>query len=123
MTQTSEHPLIPAERVNGTTVYGQDGAKVGKIEDIAIDKQSGRVAYAILGFGGVLGLGERYLPLPWSVLTYDTDKNGYVTPLGPEALKEAPSFEPGELSGWSDTHMRDRVFDYYAAYGAAPYWI
>lgn len=120
---TIEHTLIPAERVNGTTVYGQDGDKVGKIEDIAIDKQSGRVAYAILGFGGVLGLGERYVPLPWSVLKYDTGKHGYVTPLSAEALKDAPSFEPRDLSGWTDHDTRDSVFKYYSVYGAAPYWM
>ena len=123
MNQSSEHPLIPAERVNGTDVYGQDGAKVGKIEDLAIDKESGLVAYAIIGFGGLLGVGERYAPVPWSVLRYDTEKRGYVTPLPTQALKEAPSFEPRELSGWSDSHSRDRLYNYYAAYGASPYWL
>lgn len=123
MTQTSEHPLIPAERVTGADVYGQDGRKVGKVEDVAIDKLSGQVAYAIIGFGGLLGVGENYVPVPWSVLKYDAEKRGYVTPLSAEALKEAPSFEPKELSGWSDAHTRDRLLAFYAAYGASPYWI
>lgn len=123
MTQTPEHPLIPAERVNGADVYDQDGHKVGKVEDVAIDKQSGRVAYAIIGFGGIIGIGENYVPVPWSVLKYDRDKRGYVTPLSAETLKAAPSFEPKDLSGWSDLNTRDRLLAYYAAYGAAPYWV
>lgn len=123
MTVTSEHPLIPAERVNGANVFDQQGEKIGKVEDLAIDKQSGQVAYAIIGFGGLFGLGERYYPVPWSVLQYDTERRGYVTPLSAKALEEAPSFEPRELSGWSDAQSRHALQDYYATYGAAPYWL
>lgn len=120
---TSPHKLIPADRVNGTTVYNQAGEKVGQIEDIAIDKVSGKVAYAILSFGGFLGVGERYHPLPWSVLTYDVEKDGYVVPCDKEALENAPSFEPKELSGWDDLGDRDALHAYYARYGGTPYWI
>ena len=61
------HPLIPADRVNGTDVVNQAGEKLGKIEDVAIDKVSGDVAYAILSFGGVLGIGAKYYPVPWKI--------------------------------------------------------
>ena len=83
------HPLIPADRVNGTDVYNAAGDKLGKIEDIAIDKVSGQVAYAILSFGGFLGLDERYHPMPWSLLRYDVDKGGYVVPLDKAQLEGA----------------------------------
>lgn len=117
------HPLIPADRVNGTDVYNTRGEKLGKIEDVAIEKVSGEVAYAILSFGGFLGLGEQYYPVPWGLLTYDTEKRGYVIPCEKEKLEDAPSFEANELSGWSDAGSRDAIFAYYAPFGVNPYWI
>lgn len=117
-----EHPLIPAERVNGTDVYNRQGEKLGAVEDVAIDKVSGRVAYAILGFGGFLGIGERYHPVPWELLTYDAERRGYVIPCQEEQLKNAPTFDAAELSGWDDTDTRDAIYRYYGPLGAAPYW-
>ncbi len=119
---TSHHPLIPADRVNGTDVFSATGEKLGKIEDIAIDKVSGHVAYAIMSFGGFLGMGERFHPVPWSMLKYDVDKGGYIAPLDEAMIRNAPSFEARELSGWSDLQDRDAIFSYYAPYGAAPFW-
>jgi len=118
-----EHPLIPAGRVNGTAVFNREGEKLGQVEDVAIEKVSGRVAYAILSFGGFLGVGERYYPVPWKVLTYDLDRGGYVIPCDKDQLENAPSFDTEDLSGWDDTDVRDRVFGYYAPYGAEPYWL
>ena len=123
MNQPVTHPLIGAERVNGAEVYGEGGHKLGRIEDVAIDKVSGRVAYAILSFGGLLGIGERYFPVPWGILKYDIDRRGYVVPLDEDSVKKAPSFEPKSLSGWTDAHTRESVFRYYAPYGVAPYWM
>lgn len=117
-----EHPLIPAGRVSGTAVYNTEGDKLGVVDDVAIDKLSGRVAYAILSFGGFLGMGERRHPAPWDLLTYDVAKHGYVIPLSKVDLENAPSFEPHELSGWDDTHTRKSIYDYYAPYGVIPYW-
>ena len=70
------HPLIPADRVNGTDVYNKAGERLGKIEDVAIEKVSGEVAYAILSFGGVLGIGAKFHPVPWKLLKYDEDPQG-----------------------------------------------
>jgi sporulation protein YlmC with PRC-barrel domain len=116
------HPLIPADRVNGTEVYSKAGEKLGKIEDVAIEKISGEVAYAILSFGGLLGLGAKYHPVPWRLLKYDTDKRAYTIPLDRAALEKAPMFDESELSGWSDAASRDSIYDYYASYGIGPYW-
>jgi sporulation protein YlmC with PRC-barrel domain len=116
------HPLIPADRVNGTDVYGSDGEKIGKVEDVAIDKVSGRVAYAILAFGGFMGIGERYHPVPWSMLRYDVEKRGYVIPCLAAELESAPSFEADELSGWNDTDSRIDIYRFYTPFGATPYW-
>ena len=122
MTERPAHPLIPADRVNGTDVYNSAGEKLGKIEDIAIDKVSGKVAYAILSHGGVLGMGEHYHPVPWDLMSYDVDKRGYIVPCGKDELERAPAIHEQELSGWNDGQARDSIYSYYAPYGVGPYW-
>ena len=117
-----EHPLIPADRVNGTDVINKAGEKLGKIEDVAIEKVSGQVAYAILSFGGFLGLGSKYHPVPWKLLDYDPERRAYVIPLEKEDLEKAPMIDESELSGWNDGVSRDSIYSYYAAYGVGPYW-
>jgi PRC-barrel domain len=68
--------LISADKVEGTSVYSREGEKLGSIYGLMIDKFSGRVIYAVMSFGGFLGIGDRYHPLPWSVLTYDPGQGG-----------------------------------------------
>ena len=116
-----EHPLVPADRVNGTDVYGKDGEKLGKIEDVAIEKVSGEVAYAILSTGGLLGIGASHHPVPWRLLKYDTEKRGYVVPMLEADLEKAPRIDEQALSGWSDAIGRDDIFRYYSGYGVPPY--
>jgi len=70
--------LIAASKVNGTHVYNRTGDHLGSVYDVMIDKITGRVAYAVMSFGGFLGIGESYHPLPWKMLTYDTSLAGYV---------------------------------------------
>lgn len=117
-----DHPLVPARRVNGADVFNQAEEKIGKIEDIAIDKRSGKVAYAILSFGGFLGLGGKHQPLPWSILSYDTKVGGYVVDITQEFLQLAPKLDVSELSGWDDSADREAFHAYYSARGAHPYW-
>lgn len=117
-----EHPLVPARRVNGADVFNQAEEKIGKIEDIAIDKRSGKVAYAILSFGGFMGLGGKHQPLPWSVLSYDTKVGGYIVDITQEFLQLAPKLDVSELSGWDDSADREAFHTYYSARGARPYW-
>src|SRR5215470_8633482 len=110
--------LIGSDKVEGTAVYGADQKKIGKLERVMLDKMSGKVAYAVLSFGGFLGMGEDYYPVPWSMLTYDTGLGGYQTSLTKEQLEKAPKFT--QSTGWNWTRENDqRVHDYY---GAAPYW-
>jgi len=116
------HPLIPADRVNGTDVVNKAGMKLGKIEDVAIEKVSGDVAYAILSFGGVMGIGARYHPVPWKLLRYDPDKRAYVIPMSKDDLEHAPMIDQKELSGWSDELSRDSIYGFYSSYGVGPYW-
>jgi hypothetical protein len=84
--------LISSAKVEGTPVVGRDGEHLGKIESFMVDKYTGRVAYAVLSFGGTFGFGEQLFPLPWSILTYDEDKDGYVLNLSKEQLERAPKF-------------------------------
>jgi sporulation protein YlmC with PRC-barrel domain len=114
------HPLIPADRVNGTDVYGKTGEKLGKIEDVAIDKISGEVAYAILTFGGLLGVGARYHAVPWKLLKYDVERRAYVVPMEKSDLEGAPHFNERELSGWNDEASREAIWGYYYPFGPFP---
>ncbi len=111
--------LIAADKVNGTAVYDRQGERLGTIEDLMLDKISGKVAYAVMSFGGFLGIGERYHPLPWSVLTYDTRLGGYVVDLDRARLEGAPTVAANEHVDWSDRDWGQRVYDYY---GVPPYW-
>jgi len=116
MTTTSGHTTaILASKVKGTSVYGLKGDKIGHVEDLVLDKQSDTILFAVLGFGGVLGLGEKYFPVPWSVLDFDEDKGGYVVPLTEERLKTAPSYELSDLTkrDGSAGEIRNRSYDYY----------
>jgi PRC-barrel domain len=111
--------MISSDKVEGTPVYNRGGEKLGSIHTIMIDKLSGKVAYAVMSFGGFLGIGDRYHPLPWNVLTYDTSQGGYVVSLDQNQLKGAPTYSSNETPNWSDQRWRQQVHDYY---GARPYW-
>lgn len=85
--------LISADRVKGTSVYDSEGEKIGSIDSVMLAKKSGKVAYAIMSFGGFLGMGEKYHPLPWHMLDYDTELMGYRVPTAAAALKDAPAYD------------------------------
>ena len=89
--------VISANKVTGTNVYNTDGDHLGEISDVMLDKRSGNIAYAVMSFGGFLGIGERYHALPWAALKYDTRQGGYVVGLTVDQLKEAPTYAANEL--------------------------
>ena len=111
--------LISSDKVEGTAVYDRGGEKLGSIHTVMIDKISGKVAYAVMSFGGFLGMGDQYHPLPWHVLTYDTGQGGYVVDLDRSKLEGAPSYGTSEMPNWSDRRWGQQVHDYY---GSRPYW-
>src|SRR5690242_16393932 len=78
--------LIGSDKVEGTAVYGPDDTKIGSIERLMIDKQSGKVSYAVLSSGGFLGMGDDHYPLPWHSLKYDTNLGGYRTGITQQQL-------------------------------------
>jgi sporulation protein YlmC with PRC-barrel domain len=111
--------LISAGKVQGTSVYDTSGQRLGEVHDVMIDKMSGKVAYAIMSFGGFLGIGERYHPLPWNTLKYDTRQGGYVVGLTLQQLEGAPTYAGAELPAWGDRSYEEEI---HAHYGARPYW-
>jgi sporulation protein YlmC with PRC-barrel domain len=104
--------LIAASKVNGTTVYNTAGERLGSVYDVMLDKISGRAEYAILSFGGFLGIGEKYHPLPWDQLKYDILRSGYVVSLDRSRLDSAPAYSASEVGAWDDTRGRN-VDTYY----------
>jgi hypothetical protein len=104
--------LIASDKVEGTEVYGLDGQRIGAVYNFMVDKVTGRVAYAVVSFGGFLGLGERFFPLPWAALTYDPERGGYVVDVDRDTLDRAPSFAPGE-DPFRDPEHRRNVFGFY----------
>jgi sporulation protein YlmC with PRC-barrel domain len=120
MTTLSGHTTaIRAKKVIGTDVKDASGASIGKVEDIVLDKMSNNIMFAVVGFGGFLGIGEKYHPLPWSTLDYDEREGGYCINLSKDQLKSGPSYSMEELMQGDSTQFRDRVYDYY---GASRYW-
>ena len=111
--------LIGSDKVEGTAVYRSNGEKVGQIERVMIDKIGGKVAYAVMSFGGFMGIGEDYYPLPWSLLTYNPKLEGYEVNVSEQQLKGAPKYSKHENWDWSDRARGQKVFDYY---GLTPYW-
>src|SRR5512136_695442 len=104
------HSLIGSDKVEGTAVYRSNGDKVGTIERVMIDKISGKVAYAVMSFGGFMGIGQDYYPLPWSLLTYNPGLGGYEVNIREEKLRGAPKYSPRENWDWSDRERGRNVY-------------
>ncbi len=113
----SGHRLIAASRVDGTTVYNRAGEKLGHVSDIMIDKVSGNAEYAVMSFGGFLGIGDKYHPLPWKMLIYDENLGGYVVDIDKASLEGAPAYEATDNWAWGDAAWGRRIDDYYGAAG------
>jgi sporulation protein YlmC with PRC-barrel domain len=117
---TETEQLIASDKVEGTPVYSTAGESLGSIYNVMIEKQSGKVRYAVMSFGGFLGIGERYHPLPWDKLTYDTGRGAYVVDVTREQLEGAPSYARDETP-WSDPLYGHAVYGYYGLPFAAPF--
>ena len=107
------HSLISSELIRGTKVFNRQGEHLGTIATVMIDKYNGHVAYSVMSFGGFLGIGEKYHPLPWHMLNYDQSMGGYVVDLNKERLTEAPSYALTDPIRWEDNEWRTRLDDYY----------
>jgi hypothetical protein len=117
--QRETHELIAADKVEGTKVYNRAGDLLGTVDEVMIGKRSGKVAYAVMSFGGFLGIGERYHPLPWNVLDYDEDKGGYVVDMSEDQLKSAPHFSREEID--PRLGRREELDRLHTFYGVPPH--
>lgn len=104
--------LIASNKVEGTAVYNRQGERLGSIYNFMVDKRSGEVEYAVLSFGGFLGMGADYYPLPWDMLTYDEGQGGYVVDLDKKALENAPRYAAGQEPSF-DRSYREKISSHY----------
>jgi hypothetical protein len=109
----STSSLIGSDRVQGTAVFDADGEKIGAIECVMIEKVSGRVSFAVLSFGGFLGIGDAHYPLPWPALKYNVELGGYQIMIPVEKLKAGPKYQPGMEWDWAAETKS--VGEYYGA--------
>jgi hypothetical protein len=109
--------MVSSDDVNGTAVYSPTGDHLGEIDHLMIEKQSGQIAYAVMSFGGFLGIGSEHHPLPWKKLSYDTSLGGFVTDVTAEQLTGAPA----RSDRWYED--RDYARQSYDYYGVSPYWL
>ncbi len=108
--------LVSSEDVEGTSVYDPNGNKIGQIDHLMIDKVSGQVRYAVMSFGGFLGLGHSHYPMPWNAISYDTAKEGFVANVTEQQLRDAPEFSD---DSWGD---RDWEARWHSHFQTKPYW-
>lgn len=102
--------LVASDKVIGTNVYDAEGSSVGEVEKLVLGKRSGKVSYAVLSFGGFLGIGTDYYPVPWQTLTYDESLNGFRVNLTREQIEGAPRYPQGEDYDW---YASGRTIDEY----------
>ena len=119
-TSSGHTTAILASKVKGTAVYNTKGEKVGTVEDVMLDKTSNNIMFAVLGSGGVLGIGEKYRPIPWSVLDYDQKMGGYVVPVERSVLERAPAYGMDELSRNDGSNAI--LSETYSYYKVPAYW-
>ncbi len=118
--QRSGKPLIESDRVEGTAVYDRSGKRIGTVERVMIDKISGRVAYAVMSFGGFFGVGADEYAVPWSMLDYDPSLGGYRILITAEQLRSAPSLSGARGQDWPDRQSEQDLHDYYQL---SYYWL
>jgi hypothetical protein len=110
--------LIASDKVEGTAVYNRQGDRLGTVQNFMVDKRTGQVAYAVMSFGGFLGMGESYHPLPWRVLKYDPQQGGYVVDIDRSRLEKAPTYTARSEPNWANSTYGTGVDKYY---GVPPY--
>lgn len=103
--------LIASNKVEGTAVYDMSGERLGTVNYFMVDKSSGQADYAVMQFGGFLGIGADYYPIPWSMLRYDVEQGGYVVDLDKDKLQDAPRY--GDHEPAYDEQYNQQVYSYY----------
>jgi Uncharacterized conserved protein len=111
--------LMPAHALKGDPVVNPKGYALGRVEHIVIDVQRGRIAYAVLTFGGFLGLGEKLFAIPWNAFTFDADHHRFILNVDRGVLEGAPGFDKKHWPAMADADWASHLHAYY---GYRPYW-
>lgn len=111
--------VLSAGTMTGDAVKNPQGENLGKLEEIMLDTRSGSVAYAVLSFGGFLGLGDKLFAIPWQALTLDADDHSFILDVNKETLQNAPGFDKNDWPETTDVDWLTGIYDYY---GYEPYW-
>jgi sporulation protein YlmC with PRC-barrel domain len=114
-TASGHTTAIRAKKVIGTKVKDKGGNTIGDVQDIVLDKLSNNIMFAVVSFGGFLGMGERYHAMPWSTLNYDEADGNYVVGLSREKLQAGPAYSMEDLMQGDGMKFRDTAYDYYEA--------
>ena len=110
---------VKASSMIGTDVVSPKGENLGDVKEVVIDPRTGRVAYAVVAFGGFLGMGEKLFAIPFSAFSYNVEKNEYVLDISKERLKAAPGFDADHWPAMSEEKWNRDVYKYYER---SPYW-
>lgn len=120
MKRNSDRPkALSASTLKGDGVVNARGEDLGKIEEIMIDINAGKVAYCVLSFGGLMGMGEKLFAIPWEAMTLDTDRKVFILNVDKEVLQKAPGFDKKD---WPQVDAEDWLVGVYEYYGYSPYW-
>ncbi|MGZ8422768.1 MAG: PRC-barrel domain-containing protein [Nitrospira sp.] len=111
--------LLPASTIEGTAVQNAAGEDLGEINELMIDLEKGRIAYAVLSFGGFLGMGDKLFALPWEALNIGPEGDVFILNVPREKLDNAPGFDKDNWPDWADASWGETVHTYY---GYKPYW-
>jgi len=111
--------VLAASTLAGDQVQNSAGEDLGRVDEIMIDIPAGKVAYAVLSFGGFLGMGNKLFAVPWAALRLDEDKKHFILDIDKKKLENAPGFDKDNWPDMADTSWGARIFSYY---GAVPYW-
>ena len=114
-----EPRLLSSSTINGTDVRNPQGENLGNIKDLMIDLNTGHIAYAVLSFGGFLGLGDKYFAIPWEAFSIDAEDEELVLDVDKEVLKDAPGFDK---DNWPSAPDRTFIMEVHSHYGYEPYW-
>lgn len=120
MRQTATHtPVLSATTLIGDPVVNAKGENVGKIEDFMLDLPKGRIRYAVLSFGGFLGIGDKLFAVPPEALRIDTENHRLILDVDKKRLENAPGFDKDDWPDTGETAWQLKVYEFY---GATPYW-
>ncbi|MEX1024233.1 MAG: PRC-barrel domain-containing protein [Planctomycetota bacterium] len=118
--RASTHPVVlSTTSLSNDSVVNRDGKDLGKIKDIMIDVEHGRVAYAVLSFGGFMGMGDKLFAIPWSSLELDTNRERFLLDVSKEQLERARGFDKDDWPNFADPTFRSETYE---TFNQKPYW-